>query len=128
MKKLILLLLITFSFSAGHQNPNGRPFSLNVKLDYFNHEKKQVYDYDGPNDDNWFSTRDREQFIVTFTLPVSEYLTLSTRLNNGINGSFYAAGVGEPAGNNLFDMYSLQEKSYFSAELHLPLYKLWEKQ
>ena len=113
MKKLIIVIILsTLSFSKdwfeGHQNPNGKPFTLTFGMNWEQVEKTR---YLNGQEDNY--TKDDAR--IDITLPIHSLLTLnySYFMDRGYtlnNPSDYSAWVRSIGG-----------------ELHLPIYKLWEK-
>ena len=107
MKKILLLLLTSSLFSGvfdGLENPNGKPFTLNLSAQM---------------DMSWGYGN------VSFNLPINSWITIkgiyfkdyyeTTRVFQLSNGNVYGTDYrGE------YDVYDL------GLEVHLPLYKLWE--
>ena len=100
MKKIIIILFLTSIF-AEHNNPNGKPFTLNIKFDVQRSSFPwQHYD-----------------FRTNANMPISPYFT--------IYGGFY-----EDRYEKTYDQVSTSTEDvdvyYGGLELHLPLYEIWK--
>ena len=109
MRILLTVFLLVGSLSAsfseivkGVSNPNGEPFMMSVGIE------KNIHS---------FKYYDQSTFYVT--LPVSNIVTLKYRENVIYQEDMVAL-------KSQHDMIQDLDKHY-SLELHLPLYKLWEK-
>ena len=111
MKKLIILLAISTVLFGGIndvKNPNGQPFTLNIS-----------YRYELPVNNL------KGERILSAKMPLVSWLTInggyykdryySTRL---MHSSQYLIQSELPLTHNVW---------YIGGELHLPIYKLWEK-
>ena len=112
MKKLILLITISsvlFGEINDVENPNGQPFTLNLSLRY-----------ELPKDDR-VSER-----VLSAKMPISSWFT--------IKGGYYTdrysiTGVKYSSSNSIThsEIPKIHDIWYIGYELHLPIYKLWEK-
>ena len=109
MKKLILIILIAFSFSTdlswwkGNHNPNGKTGMISIRTPLF----------DSQND-----TEFEESRLTAYTITLTDFITMQYSIQN-LNSR---GGIGEEA-------FTAWEKSTINnteVYLHLPLYKLWE--
>jgi len=114
MKKIILILFLTSIF-AEYNNPNGKPFTLNVKIYQGRIE--------GPKNDNSYQV-EAGSGGLSLKLPISSKVT--------ILGGFYQDGYVKFTPANWSDNIYQSEGTYVNnvyyggIELHLPLYKIWE--
>ena len=108
MKKLILIILIAFSFSTdlswwkGNHNPNGKTGMISIRTPLF----------DSQND-----TEFQESRLTAYTITLTDFITMQysmqkLNLRERAEGGF---GDWEKSTINNTEIY-----------LHLPLYKLWE--
>ena len=107
MKKIILILFLTSIFSE-HSNPNGKPFTLNVKIYQGRIEgpKNGIINENGSGG-------------LSLKLPISSKVT--------ILGGFYQDGYVNYSDNFYQSEGTYTNNVYYGGiELHLPLYKLWE--
>ena len=104
MKKIILILFLTFIF-AEYNNPNGKPFTLNVKIYQGRIE--------GPKDETGSGG-------LSLKLPISSKVT--------ILGGFYQDGYINYSDQGIYENgFTYTNNVYYGGiEMHLPLYKLWE--
>ena len=102
MKRLIwvLILMITLGFSKQHYNPNGHPWTINIS--------SQIDLVEGYGE-------------ISVVLPIATWMTIK----GGYFTDYYehSASIG--------DWYFTSDRAFdvlkVGAELHIPLYKLWEK-
>jgi len=108
MKKLILIILIAFSFSTdlswwkGNHNPNGKTGMISIRTPLF----------DSQND-----TEFEESRLTAYTITLTDFITMQYSIQN-LNLRY-----------GVEDTFSDWEKSTINNTeiyLHLPLYKLWE--
>ena len=104
MKNLILIILITFSFSTdlswwkGNHNPNGKTGMISIRTPLF----------DSQNDTEFLESR-----LTAYTITLTDFITMQYSIQN-LNSR---EGIGD-----------WQKSTINNTEvyLHLPLYKLWE--
>ena len=136
MKNLILfLVLVTFSFSkdwlGGHQNPNGKPFTLTIGwyLEQGRSSLMQQLFLEPESGDVSIEGR------LNVTLPISSLFTIKLAV---FKDRGYESAESIRVDHNQYDDELII--SHYNAhgedgiwirsiggELHLPIYKLWEK-
>lgn len=105
--KIIILILFLTPILSEHNNPNGKPFTLNLSINY-----------------------NGDFFKLNSNMPINEYVTI----NGGVyvedehGHSWRTVDIWNQDGdlinehfNNEFSVF------YLGAELHMPLYKIWKK-
>ena len=92
----------TSDFFKNNENPNGKPFVLSLGLE------KNIHSFKYYNESTFY-----------LTLPLSNILTLKYREN-------VQYGEDMEVFKSKHDMIELLDKHY-ALELHLPIYKLWNK-
>ena len=107
MKKIILILFLTSIF-AEYNNPNGKPFTLNISANIGN--------TDGYNGGE-----------IKINMPITSWITINGGwYNDRYKNIFTRIETEEPLrleniySNGFYDVFC------FGVELHLPLYKIWE--
>ena len=105
------------------ENPNGRPGTLTCKFDMikFYYDDFENFSHTEQGDSNT-----DEDTMLTFILPIADFLTISTRLNLNTmpgfrNTMFYKNSYPK------YDVFLTNDIYHISFELHLPLYGIWEK-
>jgi hypothetical protein len=104
------------------KNPNGRPGTLTCKFDMikFYYDDIENFSHTEQGDSNT-----EEDTMLTFILPVADFLTLSTRFNLNTMPGFRSA-VFYKNSYPEYDMFLTNDIYHFSLEIHLPIYGLWE--
>tara|TARA_B100000315_G_scaffold140686_1_gene129749 strand:+ start:460 stop:837 length:378 start_codon:yes stop_codon:yes gene_type:complete len=125
MKKLIIaIILCTLSFSkdwlANHQNPNGKPFTLTFGMNWEQWDRIRY-----TNDEKEYYTTDDGR--IDITLPIHSLLTLkwSYFLDRGY--TTYKTGTTSDGHSYHLPTSKNNRITSLGGELHLPIYKLWEK-
>ena len=114
MKKIILILFLTFIFSE-YNNPNGKPFTLNIKVNWEFHKNEYNNEWSDTGNSILYGRLDAN-------MPITSLLT--------INGGVFIDRF-ERFTPEIFDIPFSRVSSLYpvftvGAELHLPLYKIWE--
>lgn len=126
MSRLFSILILSSSILIADEfmNPNGRPFLLTISSNIIVSEgagdtfdpNQQMYNLSGARFD--------------ITLPISSFITLKTGLYpDSYSRSDKYIVEGEFSDYKLegYDRMIEIYKTYYGIDLHLPLYKLWEK-
>ena len=106
MKKLLTIIsILMFSsmlFGKKHINPNGHPFTLNVEC---------------------FIEPDWGSIGYSANMPLTSWLT--------IKGGSYPYRINEASlsssGNYILNSQNTWNELYIGGEVHIPIYKLWDK-
>jgi len=106
MKKLILIILIAFSFSAewwiGNHNPNGKTGLISIRTSLF--DKLNYTEY-------------HELDLVEYTIPLTDFITMRYSILS--NAVWYDSAPG--SGGDWYESTTRNRVHY----LHVPLYELW---
>ena len=137
MKKLIIVIILsTLSFSKdwleGHQNPNGKPFTLTFGMNLEQGEETKYIDGDK-------KVKMHKDGRINITLPIHSLFTIKYSYFND-NGYISAESILTDNHNHNSwsnDHYIGHQNSAhgdnniwissIGGELHIPIYKLWEK-
>ena len=106
---LILILLVSTAICKEHYNPNGRPYTLNISI-----VNAQTYDLS-----IWDDVTVKGVLNFDINMPLNNMLTLKIGFYEDAYYSHDGAGV--PLEE------TIARWGYAGLDLHLPLYKLWEK-
>ena len=104
-------------------NPNGKPFLLSIRLE------QKLTDSFRYSDNSY--RKGHEYYTWEFKLPVTNYLTVNLELPTFEHGEIFEYCFGpENCGDDDvqdLDQYVKIHKRTIGVELHLPIYKLWDK-
>ena len=124
MKNLILfLVLVTLSFPkdwlGGYQNPNGKPFTLTIGMNWERWDRQM----NGKTGVDKYANEAR----IDIKFPIHSLLTLKLSRFNDRGYYRYTTGTTSD-GHPYIDLSSKNNWiTSLGGELHLPIYKLWEK-
>ena len=119
-KNIVFIVLLLGTISAEHFNPNGKPYTLNVKVNILHEVNKEVSG-EGINDED-MQTHLRPNIYLN--MPISKYITINGGLTFVPQSEEYLRN--SYLDNNLTSRVGIAEVFTFGLEAHLPLYKLFD--
>lgn len=103
---LVVILIITLSFAKEHYNPNGHPGTINIKWNY-----STYIIHDGKNETIGH---------YELSIPINNWITLISEVGgDSYERTFMIDGT-------LDRDFRYSTFIHYGAELHIPLYKLWD--